>query len=61
MSTLNIDFLEKEYPSIREKNIQGRWITFNDIKKLYANLPDFIDKEEIGTSEQGRPIYKLKL
>ncbi|WP_435262733.1 M14 family zinc carboxypeptidase [Tenacibaculum sp. nBUS_03] len=61
MEILDIDFLEKEYLSIKEDTLKGRWITFKDIESLYSKLPNYIESKIIGTSEEGTPIYKLKL
>ncbi|SEB43822.1 Zinc carboxypeptidase [Tenacibaculum sp. MAR_2009_124] len=61
MSIINIDFLEQEYPSIKEKSIEGRWVTFKDIKGALDRLSENFEKKQIGNSEEGIPIYKLKL
>ncbi|CAL2077981.1 Zinc carboxypeptidase [Tenacibaculum sp. 190524A02b] len=61
MKILDISFLEENYLRIKENTLQGRWITFNEIKELFASLPSFIEYELIGESEREVPIYKLKL
>ena len=61
MSIINLDFLEQEYPSIKEKSIKGRWVTFKDIKGALERLSENFENKQIGNSEEGIPIYKLKL
>ncbi len=61
MSKLSPSFLEDIYPKIKEKSLFGKWITFTDIAPLYKELSEVISSEVIGTSEENRPIYKLKL
>lgn len=61
MSKLSISFLNKIYFEIKEKTLFGKWITFPDIAPLYKELSDVITSEIIGTSEEDRPIYSLKL
>ena len=61
MSTLNSGFLNSTYSKIKEKSLFGKWIVFPDIEPLFKDLSDLITSEVLGTSEQGRPIYKLTL
>ncbi|TYP99050.1 zinc carboxypeptidase [Tenacibaculum adriaticum] len=61
MSILNLQFLEEIYPEIKEKSLFGKWITFSDIEPLFKSLSKVISYEILGTSEENRPIYKLKL
>ncbi|PQJ23253.1 hypothetical protein [Tenacibaculum sp. SG-28] len=59
MEILDIEFLTGIYPKVKEKKIQGRWVTFKDIESILEELPISITKDIIGTSEQGIPIYKI--
>jgi len=61
MSILQPEFLKTCYSEIKEKSLFGKWITFNDIEPLYLSLSDVISSEILGTSEENRPIYRLKL
>ncbi|MDY0779478.1 M14 family zinc carboxypeptidase [Tenacibaculum sp. IB213877] len=61
MNILNLSFLKEIYPNIKEKSLFGRWITFPDIQPLFKNLSEVVSYEILGTSEENRSIYKLKL
>lgn len=60
MSILSKKKLEKQYLTVKESSISGRWIRVKDILPLYSNLPYFVNLNKLGTSEEGRPIYKLR-
>ena len=53
--------LEKQYATIKESSISGRWIHLEDIQPLIEKLPAFIRVEKLGASEEGRPIFKLRM
>lgn len=61
MNTLSIDTLNKLYNEQKEKDLFGKWITFNDIKDLFIKHKDAFAISQIGTSEQNRPIMQLKI
>ncbi len=61
MTSIDISFLEEIYTDIKENSLEGKWIRFQDIKPLFKTLSSKISSELLGTSEQGRPIYKLRL
>ena len=61
MNTLKLSFLEDIYPNVKEKKITGRYITLQNIEPLYSELDIAIQSEIIGTSEEKRNIYQLKL
>ena len=61
MSSISSEFLEKAYPTIKERSISGRWITFKDIKGILEILSESFENRQIGNSEKGIPIHKLKL
>lgn len=61
MSVLNPDFLNKIYPTVKEQALFGKRIVFPDIEPLYKDLSELITSQVLGTSEEGRPIYKLSM
>ncbi|CAM1343296.1 M14 family zinc carboxypeptidase [Tenacibaculum amylolyticum] len=61
MNTLDIAFLEENYHKIKETNLYGKWITFNDIEPLFKKLPENVSVKYLGNSEENREIYTLKL
>ncbi|MFV0248532.1 MAG: M14 family zinc carboxypeptidase [Tenacibaculum sp.] len=61
MSLIDLLFLEKEYLNIKEKSLSGRWISYSNLKGIYASFTGLIKCERIGNSEQGLPINKLKI
>ena len=61
MEIINATFLEDIYPNIKEKKITGRYITLQDIELLFSELDIDIQSEIIGTSEEKKNIYQLKL
>ncbi|MEX6625706.1 M14 family zinc carboxypeptidase [Tenacibaculum salmonis] len=61
MNLLSTDFLEENYPKIKETKISGRHVTFKDIEPLYNDLDVNIKSKIIGKSEEDRDIYQLKL
>jgi len=61
MNTLLINFLETIYAEQKETSLQGKWITFNDIKTLFSKYESKFVISQIGTSEENRPIMQLKI
>lgn len=61
MEVLDSEYVTGIYSKIKEKKIQGRWVTFKDIHPVLEELPKSITKQIIGSSEQGTPIYKITL
>jgi hypothetical protein len=57
---ISIQFLTENYEKIKENRLFGKWITLSDIEPLLEDLPNTITKEQIGVSEEGRAIHKLK-
>mgnify|MGYP000238787534 FL=1 len=61
MKILNQEFLESIYKEQREVSLFGKWITFNNIKKLFSKYNTVFQVSEIGTSEENRPIMQFKI
>ncbi|WP_088322711.1 M14 family metallopeptidase [Polaribacter tangerinus] len=61
MSTLNSEFLEQLFTQYKEEALFGKWITLNDIEELFRKHASLFIVSKIGTSEEGRPIYQLKI
>lgn len=60
MNSIELSFLEENYSKVKEEALFGKWIHLENIKGLLDKLHSSINREEIGVSEEGRPIYKLK-
>ena len=58
---LTIQFLEDNYKSYKEEKLFGRWITIEKLLPLYKKHANYFSIEEIGTSEENRPIFKISL
>lgn len=58
---LDIQFLEKLYPKIKEQSLFGKWIKIEDIEPLYNSLSEEINIKLLGFSEENKPIYHLRL
>lgn len=61
VNILNIDLLENWYEKNQVTALRGRYILFEDIEPLINSLPVLFKKEQIGSSEEKRPIYKISL
>lgn len=61
MNTLLINFLQTIYAKQKETSLQGKWITFRDIKTLFSKYESKFEVVQIGTSEENRPIMQLKI
>ncbi|MFK8060237.1 MAG: M14 family zinc carboxypeptidase [Polaribacter sp.] len=61
MNTIPINFLEEIFSYQKETSLQGKWITYKDIEKLFSNYETHFQVSEIGVSEENRPIHQLKI
>ncbi|CAA0151395.1 Probable M14 family peptidase [Tenacibaculum maritimum] len=61
MTLLNVKKLQQDYLKIKESTLSGKWISFQDIKPLLANIASHFSSEKIGNSEKGVPIYKVSI
>lgn len=61
MSLLAVDFLNTIFKEQKETSLSGKWIRFKDIESLFQKYESKFLVQEIGTSEKGMPIYKLKI
>ncbi len=61
MNTLTIDFLETLFKKEKENSLFGKWICLKDIQELLKKYEATFQVSQIGTSEQERPIYQLKM
>ncbi|MCG1036791.1 M14 family metallopeptidase [Polaribacter sargassicola] len=61
MNTLQPEFIEALYLKHKEDSLYGKWITYNDIKKIISNYDSKFLITKIGTSEDDRPINKLEI
>ncbi|TXD49577.1 M14 family zinc carboxypeptidase [Polaribacter sp. IC063] len=61
MQTLSTTFLKKLFKDQKETALFGKWITFDDIKNLFAKHQAVFKIEPLGLSEKQRPIYTLKI
>jgi zinc carboxypeptidase len=50
-----------DYLSIKQNNIQGRYITYNHISKILVDFPSNFKVEKIGNSVHGSPIESITL
>ena len=61
MNFISVEKLEHWYTINFEENLKGRRILFDDIHPLIKNLSSKFQKEIIGYSENGIPIYKISI
>ncbi|WP_238300014.1 M14 family metallopeptidase [Polaribacter irgensii] len=61
MNALEVDFLETLYNKEKETSLNGKWICLKDIKDILQKHAIAFELLQIGTSEQERPIYQLKI
>ncbi len=61
MNTIAIEFLEHIFKAQKETLLFGKWITYNDIEKLFSKYETTFKVSQIGTSEENRPIFQLKI
>jgi len=58
MNTLSVSFLEYLYQMQKETTLHGKWIQYADIFPILKK--SIIKPLQIGSSEEGTPIYSLK-
>lgn len=62
MNMVTSQYIESIYPTCKESQLFGRWITLDHIQKLFHDYQtDRIQHQQIGTSEHHRPIYEFNL
>jgi hypothetical protein len=61
MKTISTSILENWYPNNFEKRLNGRRILFDDIQPLIEKLSNNFEKQLLGHSENGIPIYKISI
>ena len=61
MNTLTVDFLENLFKKEKETSLFGKWICLKDIQEPLKKHEATFQLTQIGTSEQERPIYQLKM
>jgi len=61
MDTLEIDYLENIYKIYKEGSLHGKWITYNDIERLFSKYEAHFEISQIGFSEENKPIVQLKI
>jgi hypothetical protein len=58
---LTSKLLKKFFESQKETALFGKWITFKNIEKLFQKHEAIFEIDQLGFSEEQRPIYKLKI
>ena len=61
MNILKKDKLESLYPIIKEEELHGRQIVFDDLEASIKNLSSKFEKHKIGSSVNNIPIYKITI
>lgn len=61
MNTLDISFLQNIFNLQKEKTLSGKWITYKNIEQLFEKHKFSFQINQLGFSEQERPIYTLKI
>lgn len=61
MQTLSPLPLKKNFEDQKETSLFGKWITFKHIEKLFLKHQEVFEINQLGFSEQQRPIYTLKI
>ena len=61
VNILTSKFLKDIFKLQKETSLFGKWITFNDIEQLFHKHKDVFQINQLGFSEQERPIYTLKI
>ncbi|WP_439129454.1 M14 family zinc carboxypeptidase [Polaribacter sp.] len=61
MNLLTVEFLETIFKAQKETSLFGKWIRFKDIQNLFHKYEAIFEVQQIGTSEEERPIYQLKI
>jgi hypothetical protein len=58
---LSTTFLKNLFESEKETSLLGRWITFEHIENLFSKHETVFEIQQLGFSEEQRPIYNLKI
>ena len=61
MNILSPEILKDIFKSQKETAISGKWITFKNIEKLFQKHHHAFEIYQLGSSEEQRPIYALKI
>lgn len=61
MDILSPEFLKDIFKHQKENDLFGKWITFKDIEQLFEKHKEVFQINQLGFSEQERPIYTLKI
>lgn len=61
MKILSANFLKEVFKIQKEETLFGKWITFKNIENLILKHEELFKVNQIGFSEQQRPIYSLKI
>ena len=61
MDILSSELLKQFFENQKETSLSGKWITFKDIEDLFKKHEGAFEIDQLGFSEQQRPIYKLKI
>lgn len=61
MNILDVATVTEIFQKNKEPHISGRWIRFKDIAPLLEKHALHFERQEIGSSEDGRPIYSFQL
>ena len=61
MHILSPEFLKDLFKHQKENDLFGKWITFKNIEPLFKKHKSLFQINQLGFSEQERPIYTLKI
>ncbi|MDD7914056.1 M14 family zinc carboxypeptidase [Polaribacter ponticola] len=61
MNILSSELLREYFKNQKETSLNGKWITLEDIEILFQKHNDVFEINQLGFSEEQRPIYKLKI
>lgn len=61
MNILSPEILKDIFKNQKETAISGKWITFKNIENLFQKHQHIFEIYQLGSSEEQRPIYALKI
>ena len=61
VNILSSELLREYFKNQKETSLNGKWITLEDIEILFQKHNDVFEINQLGFSEEQRPIYKLKI
>ena len=61
MEILSSKFLNEIFNLQKETQLFGKWVTFQNIEQLFEKHKAAFQVDQLGLSEQNRPIYNLKI